>query len=114
MTFLKRQRITPAELQFNRIVDEMTEQLPDVSAGPMMSSPGIKYKGKVFAFFMKDEMGFRLGKETDPNELGITAWKPLNPFKNKGPLPGWFVVSNTHSDRWEDLATYALEAMQKK
>ena len=113
MPFLKRQRMSVAEQTFNRIVDEMTAELPDVTQGPMMSSPGIKYKGKVFAFLHKDEMGFRLGKHTDPNELGLTDWKPLNPFKNKGPLPGWFMVSTTHINEWDSLASYALDAMKK-
>ncbi len=114
MTFLKRQRISEAALCFDHIVDEMTEQIDGVTAGPMMSSPGIKYKGKVIAFFIKDEMGFRLGKHTEPSDLGLAEFRPLSPFKNKGPLPGWFIVGNAHMDRWADLATYALEAMQTK
>ncbi len=74
-----------------------------------MNSPGIKYKDKVFAFFHNDEMIFRLGKDFDPHKFGLREVKLLNPFKNKGPLKGWFVVNRFEKEKWEDLTRKAFE-----
>lgn len=111
MRFLKRQKMSVAEQQFYHIVDVLTEEFADVTQGPMMSAPGLKCNGKVFAFLYKGEMGFKLGKQTDPAGLGISDYKPLSPFKTKGPLPGWFVVGTKEISHWENLARFALKQM---
>lgn len=78
----------------------------------MMSSPGIVRNKKVFAFFWNDDMVFRLGKGYDPATLKVKTWRFLNPFKDKPPMTGWFVVPPSEISRWEKLARAALEAMR--
>ena len=100
-----------AEL-FEEITERLRRENRGVTPGPMMSSPGIRWNKKVFAFYYSEQMVFRLGKEFDPPTAGIKNWKPLNPFKNKGPLPGWFVLPYSEKSRWNDLADQALANMR--
>ncbi|MDP5170540.1 MAG: hypothetical protein NWR72_09860 [Bacteroidia bacterium] len=81
----------------------------DVAEGKMMSSPGLKVKGKIFAFYHKSAMGFRLGPQFDPELFGISAWEPLSPFKTKPPLAGWLMVKEQEKKEWENLITLSLE-----
>ena len=83
----------PQEL-FNSIVEKLS-RVPDVHLGKMMSSPGLKYKDKVFAFYHRESMRFRLGPNFDPVK--------------KPPLKGWFIVEKYESDTWDKLAEIALE-----
>ncbi len=94
--------------KFERITATLTAAEDNVSLGRMMSSPGLKYGDKVFAFQAKEGMGFRMGRDFDPATFESIAFEPLNPFKTKGPLKGWFVVSEADSGAWEDLARSAL------
>lgn len=105
---------TPAGRLFDRITDRLRRTQRGVTPGPMMSSPGLRLNGKVFAFFYNDQMVFRLGKEFDPGAAGLRDWKPLNPFKNKPPLPGWYVIAYSEQARWNDLADRALAVMAGK
>lgn len=84
----------------------------DVSAGKMMSAPGIKYRNKVFAYSTADKMGFKLGKDFQPDQHGITSFNPLSPFKSKPPLAAWFEIDKIHQDQWMSLARLALEKMK--
>ncbi|MDA0338932.1 MAG: hypothetical protein O2910_03710 [Proteobacteria bacterium] len=77
-----------------------------------MSSPDIQYKGKNIAFFWGENMGFRLGKGFEPESLGVTEWFWLNPFKEKPPMKGWFVIPASSSEYWPVLAEEALKLMQ--
>lgn len=56
--------------EFERIVEKLSKQ-EGVILGKMMSSPGLKYNNKVFAFYYKDQMCFKLGESKTPDELGI-------------------------------------------
>ncbi|MEZ4949731.1 MAG: hypothetical protein R2879_14885 [Saprospiraceae bacterium] len=96
---------------YEKIVNEF-EQKPEVEKGKMMSSPGLKYKGKVFAFYHDEQMGFKLGEEFAPDTYGIEKWGYLSPFKNKPPMRAWFMVPSSESRHWETLANLALENMQ--
>lgn len=80
----------------------------------MMSSPAIHWNGKVFAFFSrKKKMVFKLGKNFD-----ITgSSEPLsefNPFKNKGPLSGWYELDFEHHEKWAQFTELALHQMKSK
>lgn len=99
---------------FNAIIDELSTKNVSVEAGKMMSSPGIKYKNKVFAFYYGDQMVFRLGKDFDPETKGISQFSYLSPFKNKPPMKGWVEVPFTHHQKWPYLAGLALEKMQRE
>nr|WP_299386053.1 hypothetical protein [Allomuricauda sp.] len=85
----------------------------DVTEGKMMSSPAIHYRKKVFAFFSKqDKMVFKLGSDYPIKELDLKC-SEFNPFKNKGPLKGWFEVDHQYRDSWEKLARIALEKIKQ-
>lgn len=93
---------------FDRLVAQFTGADTDVHLGKMMSAPGLKFKDKVFAFHAKEGMGFRLGAAFDPDTFGLKEAAPLNPFKTKGPLKGWFVINTNEIGHWEELAGQAL------
>jgi len=97
-----------ANSEFERIVAALTASESNVSLGKMMSSPGLKFGDKVFAFQAREGMGFRLGRDFNSNAHGNVDFEPLNPFKTKGPLKGWFIVGEKQSDAWENLAKTAL------
>lgn len=105
--------MTNEEKIFEKIADQLVETEQGVERGPMMSAPGIKYKGKVFAFFYKGEMTFKLGKDFNPAANNITSFSYLSPFKNKAPMKAWFQIPVELSDRWEELSKLALEKMRK-
>ncbi|NNF20849.1 MAG: hypothetical protein HKN67_02820 [Saprospiraceae bacterium] len=95
--------------QFNIIAERFSFERHGVVKGKMMSSPGLKYNNKIFAFYHKETMGFRLGPDFKPGSFGLMNAKPLSPFKTKPPLKGWYVVDHNESNLWEDLTELALE-----
>lgn len=99
---------------FDQIVAEMTSLYEHVEPGKMMSSPAITFKGKVFAFFYKDQMCFRLGRDFDMLQAGVSEFTLLNPFKNKPPMKDWFIVTASNCEHWNHLAKKALGFMQLK
>ncbi|MCE7734832.1 MAG: hypothetical protein GPJ54_08155 [Candidatus Heimdallarchaeota archaeon] len=99
------------KLVFNDITAKLCQSNRDIGEGKMMSSPGINYKNKVFAFYHDKEMIFKLGKGYDIESEGVYAYKFLNPFKNKPPMKGWFVVSATEVENWQKLADIAMNIM---
>ena len=102
------------EQLFNEIRDRFCLQDPDIKAGKMMHSEAITYRDKVFAFFSgKKKMVFKLGKGFDPDSLGIEI-EVFNPFKNRGPLNGWFEVPFDEKEQWEFLAKKALTLLKNE
>lgn len=97
-----------ADREFERIVVAFTAADSNVTLGRMMSAPGLKFGDKVFAFLAKEGMGFRLGRDFDPADYSDTELEPLNPFKTKGPLKGWFTIRPEQSGQWEEFARRAL------
>ena len=102
------------EKLFNKLVDQFTSEYENVTFGKMMSSPAIKYNGKVFAFFYNGQMTYKLGEEFNPASMGLTNVDILNPFKRKGPLKGWFVVGYNDNKKWEELTNLALSKISGK
>ena len=100
-----------SEKLFYSIGEKLSVGSMDVSMGKMMSSPGIKYKDKVFAFYYKDQMVFRLGRDFDPESIGITNFSLLSPFKTKPPLQDWFEIPFEYEERWEELARTAMKTL---
>ena len=100
------------EKLFNSISRKLVAEDGDITSGKMMSSPGIKFKNKVFVFYYKNEMTFRLGKDFILDSEGIKDFRLLNPFKNNPPLAGWFQISYAESEKWEKLARLALSKMR--
>jgi hypothetical protein len=99
---------------FLRIQEEMVAEYASVSPGIMMSSPAIRYKTKVFAFYHNNEMIFRMGKDFDPSIFKLKKYSILNPFKKKAPLYGWFQVSISEGKKWKKLAIYAYDKIVKE
>jgi hypothetical protein len=99
---------------FLRIQEEMVAEYALVSPGKMMSSPAIRYKTKVFAFYHNNEMIFRMGKDFDPSTFKLKKYSILNPFKKKAPLYGWFQVPIIESKKWKKLAIYAYNKIVKE
>lgn len=95
--------------KFENIKQKLISTEDGVHDGKMMRAPGIKYNGKVFSFFAKNgSMVFKLGKELNP-ETSKYPFIPFNPFKNKGPLAGWFELSADLQDQWEEIAYESLK-----
>ncbi len=83
----------------------------NVTTGRMMSSPGVAYEGKIFAFFHRGEMGFKAGREFDPASLGLRRWRYLSPYKTKPPMKDWFILTHKEVGFWKKLAVVALRRM---
>ena len=84
-----------------------------VTTGKMMSTEAIKYNGNVFAFLSKNgNMVFKFGKDFNPEDHEFESI-PFNPFKNKGPLSGWFEVSYSHHELWESLTEESLSIIKQ-
>lgn len=101
-----------SEELFNDISSSLTIKYENVNPGKMMSAPGIKYKNKVFAFYYKEKMVFKLGKDYDLSKHNIDNFSLLNPFKNKPPLKAWFEISYEYKDCWQELAQIALNNLK--
>ncbi|MBS9461229.1 hypothetical protein KIM67_02310 [Flagellimonas sp. 389] len=79
-----------------------------MTEGKMMSSPAIHYNNKVLAFFSRShKMVFKLGKDFKVDQVNVEL-REFNPFKNKGPLSGWYEVDFTEKEVWEELTNLAL------
>ncbi|MBO6620833.1 MAG: hypothetical protein JJ892_04660 [Balneola sp.] len=100
-------------LLFEQIRTKLIEKEKMVTAGKMMSTEAIKYDGNVFVFISKNgNMVFKFGKTFDPEAQDFESI-PFNPFKNKGPLAGWFEVSFSQHELWEFLTQEALTVIKK-
>ena len=98
--------------KFLEIRDKLCLQEADVSEGKMMSSQAIHYKKKVFAFFSKkNKMVFKLGSPSAAEGIEVELME-FNPFKNKGPLKGWYEAAFQYHESWEKLADIALEKIK--
>ena len=106
--------MTHTQVTFNAIADALAAEHKQVTRGKMMSSPGIRYKDKNFAFFHKGQMVFKLGRETDPETLNVSSYSILSPFKTKPPLVDWFQIPVDDQNRWEPLARQALKRMMEE
>lgn len=102
------------EQQFVAIAEQLAAESQEITTGKMMSSPGIRYRNKVIAFFYRETMVFKLGRAFDPGTFGLHDYQLLSPYRTKPPLRDWFEISATHSDRWEALARLALQRMREE
>jgi len=102
------------EIIFKDIASTLEHEFENIEQGKMMSSPGIKYKNKVFAFYYKEHMVFRLGKNFEPLSLSIVNYSLLDPFKNKPPMAGWFQIPFIEKDKWEVLSRLAMNTLKNE
>jgi hypothetical protein len=106
--------MSTADQQFSAIAEQLAAESQEITTGKMMSSPGIRYRNKVIAFFYHEAMVFKLGRAFDPGTFGLHDYQLLSPYKTRPPLRDWFEVSATHIDRWEELARLALQRMREE
>ena len=106
--------MTTPEQQFAAIAEQLAAENQDITTGKMMSSPGIRYRNKVIAFFYHEAMVFKLGRAFDAEQFGLHDYQLLSPYKTKPPLRDWFEVAAIHTDRWEALARLALQRMREE
>ena len=99
---------------FQEIAKTLMMRDNKVNLGKMMSSPGIQYKGKNFAFIHNDEMTFKLGKKFNAEANGIHEVRYLSPFKTKPPLKSWLVISESQSHLWPGLAELAFDYIKSE
>ena len=104
--------LNKSENRFFEIASILSGEDQKITLGNMMSSPGIKYKNKVIAFYHKDEMIFRVGKGADLVKLGIRKPKFLSPFRSKPPMTGWICLSYSERNKWEKISRIALAVMK--
>lgn len=103
--------INDEEQRFSAIAERLIQEHNDITLGKMMSSPAIQYQGKVFAFFYNNKMVFKLGRDFQPESLGIREYSLLAPFKTKPPMVDWFEIPAIEQQRWEELARHALQQL---
>lgn len=99
-----------AEKHFNALRNKVLKSFPQTHQAKMMSAEGIGIIKKVVAFFYRDAMVFKLGKDFKPDENGISNWEFLNPFKNKPPMKAWFIIPYDGGvNYWEFLLEKAID-----
>lgn len=97
-----------AEDHFNKLVKKESQR-NYVKLGKMMSAPGIRYKDKNYAFFFKEKVGFKLGKEFNIDGYELSQWEHLSPFKTKPPLTAWYIIGVDDVHVWEEFAALAFD-----
>jgi len=102
-----------AKDHFTRLVEKEIER-DYVELGKMMSAPGIRYKEKNYAFFFKEKVGFKLGKEFDIGAYELSHWEHLNPFKTKPPLTAWYIIGVEDVHVWEEFAGLAYDFIKSE
>ena len=58
-----------------------------------------------------DIVVFKLGKDFNPPDFGITKFTHLNPFKDRPPMMAWFEIGYDQNDKWVRLTEEALNYM---
>jgi hypothetical protein len=99
---------------FEKIALKLSKKYRLVQIGKMMSFPGISYKKKFFAFYYKQQISLRLGKDFVPENYEIKKWKYLNPFKTKATMKNWFQLPYSEKKNWEKLAIYAMDKLKEE
>jgi len=98
---------------FRSIAALLASENSAITLGKMMSSPALRYQGKVFAFYHGKKMIFRLGRDFQPEAFNIQHYSLLAPFKTKPPMVDWFEIPSADQHRWEELSRYALQLLSK-
>ena len=96
------------EEHFHKIAEKLSKEHKLVESGKMMSSPGISYSKKFFAFYFKKEITLKLGKDFVPADYGVKNWGHLNPFKKKAPMKNWFQFPYSEKKNWTKLTKQAM------
>lgn len=109
-----RKVVQQEELFFHTLAEALACEYENVSWGKMMSSPGVRYQDKFFAFYYNNGIVCRFGRDFQPESIGIHEYTLLSPFKSeskRAPLRDWFCIDQRYQDRWEESLRTALKIM---
>ena len=98
---------------FRSIAALLARENSAITLGKMMSSLALHYQGKVFAFYYRKKIVFRLGRDFQPETFNIQHYRLLAPFKTKPPMVDWFEIASADQHRWEELSRYALQLLRE-
>jgi len=99
---------------FRSIAALLARENSAITLGKMMSSLALHYQGKVFAFYYRKKIVFRLGRDFQPETFNIQHYRLLAPFKTKPPMVDWFEIASADQHRWEELSRYALQLLREQ
>lgn len=100
--------MTPAELAFEDLAEELAQEHPDVVAGKLFSMPAWKVAGKAIGGRWDDTLVFKLDPTTHAEAIALDGATRFDPSGQGRFLKEWVVVPAAHRDRWPDLARAAL------
>jgi len=100
--------MTPAELAFQDLTEELQQEHPGVVAGKLFSMPAWKVDGKTIGGRWDDALVFKLDPTTHAQAIALDGAALCDPSGKGRPMKEWVVVPAAHEDRWPDLARAAL------
>jgi len=98
------------------LVDLATHLPTPVTVGAMFGKPTLKDPaGKAFACLFNGDLACRLVRDTDPytTALSLPGAHLFDPSARDRPMKDWVVIPATHSSRWPEFATAALNARRE-
>jgi len=105
---------TPAEAGFTRIVDALGDlpgvTKPDAPGGSArrFGASALRVHGRIFAMVSGGRLVLKLPRERVAELIESGAGGTYDAGKGR-PLKEWVSVEPEHQDRWQELATEALE-----
>jgi len=101
--------MTKSEVLFHKIASE----LPKAKESKMFGALCIKApNGKAAAMFYKEDMIFKLDKNTEKEAIKLKGAKIFDPMGGR-PMRGWVQLSYAHSKKWPELAKKAFDYVKK-
>ena len=97
---------------FHCIVQYLEQRHSHLNRSYMLAGPAIEYKGRVFAFYSRDNMVIKFNDAEVLEFKGIRATQQFRPFSNKAVLSQWREVPFYYRDDWSSLAELALDALR--
>lgn len=104
--------MTESEKTFHRIINK----LPKGVEGRMFGAKSIKSdNGKTAAFFWKENMTFKLDKETQVEALKLDGSRIASHlYATEKLMNGWILIPERHSEKWVEFAKKAVDYVEKK
>ena len=102
--------MTASEKTFHRISNE----LPKGIEGKMFGAKSIKLdNGKTAAFFWKENMTFKLDRETQLEALKFDGSRIASHlYATDKPMNGWILIPEKHSEKWLGFAKKAVDYVE--
>jgi hypothetical protein len=98
--------VTELDDQFREIGERLVAGDPDIGVKRAFNSPGLRYKDKVFAMLVRDELVVKL---TEGRCAALAADGGAAPFRiGNRSLREWVVIGPGREFEWDALADEAL------